>query len=93
VDAVVALDRAISLVGFLQLLRRHADEPVMDIHECRHQRTSVYRPGPVARPLMSEVRGERTARHRSTDRQTPSELTDARVAATQAFASPISASN
>src|SRR5689334_22601262 len=36
VDTLVALDREITLVGFLQLRGGNADEAAVDIHECRH---------------------------------------------------------
>ena len=35
VDAFLALDVEVALVGFGELLRGHAEEPVVDIHELR----------------------------------------------------------
>jgi len=35
-DAVLGLDRGVALVGLPELLGRHTDETVVDIHELRH---------------------------------------------------------
>src|SRR5512142_2578987 len=48
-DAFVALDREVALVRFLELLGRHPDEPVVDVHELRH----------LVPPASTRARGRR----------------------------------
>src|SRR6266542_4663001 len=55
--AFVGLDRQVALVRLLELLSRHPDEAVVNIHECRHVRASCGRSGRAARSLKSTFAG------------------------------------
>ena len=65
VDAFLALVVEVALVGFGELLRAHAEEPVVDIHELRHRGRSPSVGPDARRPSCARMMRPRDGRRAS----------------------------